>query len=98
MSQLCCICTQIEVHIDNSLLIVCSIVQLRYSFGLLFILCNSVETVCMQLLAGQGLGHPLERNDKQRSHGPTLECVISVKTALKEAAVIISYEMGFCKS
>jgi hypothetical protein len=83
------------VHIDNSLLIVCSIVQLRYSFGLLFIPCNSVETVCMQLLAGQGLGHPFERNDKQRSHGPTLECVISVKTALKAAAVIIGYEKGF---
>jgi hypothetical protein len=49
----------------------------------------------MQLLAGQGLGHPLKRNDNQRSHGPTLECVISVKTELKEAAVIIGYEKGF---
>jgi hypothetical protein len=48
------------VHIENSLLIVCSMIQLRYFFGLLFILCNSVETVCMQLLAGQGLGHPLQ--------------------------------------
>jgi hypothetical protein len=85
------------VRIENSLLIVCSIVQLRYFFGLLFILCNSVETVCMQLLARQGLGHPLERNDKQRSHGPALECVISVKIELKEAAVIIGYEKGFCK-
>jgi hypothetical protein len=85
------------VHIENNLLIVCSIVQLRYFFGLLFILCTSVETVCMQLLAGQGLGHPLERNDKQRSHGPTFECVISVKTELKEAAVIIGSEKGFCK-
>jgi hypothetical protein len=47
------------VHIENNLLIVCSIVQSRYFFGLLFIICNSVETVCMQLLAGQGLGHPL---------------------------------------
>jgi hypothetical protein len=83
------------VHIENSLLIVCSIVQLMYFFGLLFILCNSVETVCMQLLAGQGFGHPLQRSDKQRSHGPTLECVISVKTALKEAAVITGYEKGF---
>jgi hypothetical protein len=58
--NLCCICTQVEVHIEDSLLIVCSIVQLRYFFGLLFILCNSMETVCMQLLAGQGLGHPLQ--------------------------------------
>jgi hypothetical protein len=57
---MCCICTQVEVRIENSLLIVCSIVQLRYFFGLLFILCNSVETVCMQLLAEQGLGHPLQ--------------------------------------
>jgi hypothetical protein len=36
---MCCICTQVEVHIENNLLIVCSIVQLRYFFGLLFILC-----------------------------------------------------------
>jgi hypothetical protein len=51
----------------------------------------------MQLLAGQGLGYPLQRSDKQRSDGPSLECVISVKTALKEAAVIIGSEKGFCK-
>jgi hypothetical protein len=51
----------------------------------------------MQLLAGQGLGHPLKRNDKQRSHGPTLEYVVSVKTALKRLQSSLATRRVFCK-